>query len=82
MKLILMLLALISLMALVLAQECNTECNRRIEYLCGTTVRSGVEIECSFRNPCEMHRHACQKREVWRKASTGRCTRDSDTCGR
>ncbi|SPP80663.1 uncharacterized protein LOC117583518 [Drosophila guanche] len=82
MKMILLLLELMSLMAFLMAQQCNLPCNRRIEYLCAKTVRGGSEIECTFRNPCEMDRHACQKREVWRKVSTGRCTRDSDVCAR
>ncbi|XP_015037088.2 uncharacterized protein LOC108154411 [Drosophila miranda] len=82
MKLIMILALILALMALVTAQECNLPCNRRIEYLCGRTVRNGSEIECTFRNPCAMDRHGCEKREVWRKTSTGRCTRDSDACGR
>ncbi|KAH8313787.1 hypothetical protein KR067_011666 [Drosophila pandora] len=55
-------------------------CDRRIEYLCGKTVRNREEVYCTFSNPCEMNRRACLNREEWRKFSTGRCTRDSPAC--
>ncbi|KAH8356394.1 hypothetical protein KR084_010532 [Drosophila pseudotakahashii] len=82
MKLIL-LIVLLAFLGVSKSQVCNYDCARSgIEYLCGKTVRNGREIRCTYRNPCEMDRHACQKREEWKKYTTGRCTRDSDECRR
>ncbi|XP_017046823.1 uncharacterized protein LOC108091945 [Drosophila ficusphila] len=82
MKLILVVLLLFFL-GISNSQVCNDDCRGvGIDYLCGKTVRNGSEIRCTYRNPCEMNLHACQKREEWKKDSTGRCTRNSDECRR
>nr|XP_016944696.2 uncharacterized protein LOC108020825 [Drosophila suzukii] len=78
-----LLVVLLAFLGISTSQVCNQDCTRSgIEFLCGKTVRNGREIRCTYRNPCEMDKHACQKREVWRKDATGRCTRDSDECRR
>nr|DAA04116.1 TPA_inf: HDC14118 [Drosophila melanogaster] len=67
MKLII-LIAFLALLNLAKSQNCNNDCSRiGINFLCGKTVRNGREIRCTYRNPCEMHLHACQKREVPKK---------------
>ncbi|XP_039493084.1 uncharacterized protein LOC120452765 [Drosophila santomea] len=82
MKLII-LVVFLAFLGLAKSQNCNSNCSRNeINYLCGKTVRNGREIRCTYKNPCEMDLHACQKREEWRKDTTGRCTRDSEECRR
>lgn len=67
MKLII-LIAFLALLNLAKSQNCNNDCSRiGINFLCGKTVRNGREIRCTYRNPCEMHLYACQKREGKRK---------------
>uniref|UniRef100_A0A6P4EDV2 Uncharacterized protein LOC108042545 n=1 Tax=Drosophila rhopaloa TaxID=1041015 RepID=A0A6P4EDV2_DRORH len=74
---------LLAMLGISMSQVCNYDCTQSgIDYLCGKTVRNGREIRCTYKNPCEMDQHACQKREEWKKDTTGRCTRDSDECRR
>ncbi|KAH8271187.1 hypothetical protein KR018_001049 [Drosophila ironensis] len=61
MKLILF-LGFIAFLGLSKSQTCNP-CDRRIDFLCGQTIRNREEVQCTFENPCEMDRHACLNRE-------------------
>ncbi|XP_020812931.1 uncharacterized protein LOC110187798 [Drosophila serrata] len=79
MKLILLAI-LIAYLGVTESQNCTTTCRPAVEYLCGRTLRNGRMIYCTYRNPCEMYLHACQKREEWKKHLTGRCPRDSEEC--
>jgi len=66
-----LLVVLLAFLGISKSQVCNQDCTRSgIEFLCGKTVRNGREIRCTYRNPCEMDKHACQKREGEMKTKT------------